>query len=241
MQSAKFLEVVQPRTPSGPFSGDAVLEEFSDFNDVALRITHPRGMVLFAEGQPAAGVYLLCAGRAKVSISSSEGKVVIMRIARSGDLLGVDSVLKGRPHDATVETLERCRLGFISTSNFISLLDRSKAARTRVSQYLCDELSELTESARLLLLSQSAQEKLVRLLLKWYDELGEPTSEGTRLNHGLTHEEIGQMICASRETVSRLLTELKRRQIVRLDGAGLLVHSRTALELTSIRNISRQR
>ena len=68
-----------------------------------------------------------------------------------------------------------------------------------MSQYLCDELSELAESARLLLLSQNAQEKLVRLLVKWSDELGEATPEGTRLNHGLTHEEIGQMICASRE------------------------------------------
>ena len=100
-----------------------------------------------------------------------------------------------------------------------------------MSKVLGDELSELVERARLLLLSQSALEKLVRLLLKWYDELGEQTAKGTRLIHGFTHEEIGQMICASRETISRLFTELKRKQIVRLDGTEIWVHNRAALEV----------
>jgi len=173
---------------------------------------------------------VLCAGRAKVSISSSEGKTVILRIAQSGDLLGVNSVLKALPYEATVETLERCRIDFVPRADFIKLLDKSKAARVGVSEALGNELSDVVERARSLLLSQSAVEKLARLLLKWCDELGEVRPEGIRVNPGLTQEEIAQMICASRETVTRLLAQLKRKQIVILADSAIFVRNRKALE-----------
>lgn len=230
MQGAN-LEVENDGTVTDAFPCDSLSPEFLGFEDIKLSSNHPRGAVVFAEGQPAVGVYVLCAGRAKLSISSSDGKTVILRIAQPGDLLGVHSCLKDLPYETTVETLEHCRIDFVPRADFIKLLDKSNAARVGVSKVLADELSELVERARLLLLSQSAREKLVRLLLKWYDELGERTAKGTRLIHGFTHEEIGQMICASRETVSRLFAELKRKQIVRLNGTEILVCNRGALEL----------
>lgn len=231
MQSATNLEAEKERTVTSPLPCDALLQDFHGFEDIKLSSIHPRGAVLFAEGQPAGGVYVLCAGRAKVSISSSEGKTVILRIAQPGDLLGVNSVLKGLPYEATVETLERCRIDFVSRADLLRLLDKSKTARVGVSQSLGNELSNVVERARSLLLSQSAAEKLARLLLEWCDEFGELTPKGIRLNHGLTQEEIAQMICASRETVSRLFTELKQKQIVRLNGTGIFVRDREALEL----------
>jgi CRP/FNR family transcriptional regulator len=231
MQRATNLEGETDETVTGPLPCDSLSPDFFGFDEVKLSSTHPRGAVLFEEGQPADGVYVLCSGRAKVSISSSEGKTLILRIVQPGNLLGVNSVLKGLPYEATVETLEHCRIDFVPRADFIRLLDKSKAARVGVSKSLGNELSDVLEGARLLLLSQSAREKLVRLLLKWYDELGEPTSEGTRLKHGLTHEEIGQMICASRETVSRLFTELKRKQIIRLQETAIFVRNREALEV----------
>lgn len=223
MQSAPYLE-------GEKLTNRDFLQDFDGFEDIKLSSIRPRGTVLFTEGQSSTGVYVLCAGRAKLSISSSEGKTVIMRLAGPGDLLGVNSVLKNLPYEATVVTLERCRIAFVARAGFISLLDTNHAARLRVSQSLCNELSDLVERTRLLLLSQSAEEKLVRLLLKWCDELGEPTPEGIRINHGLTHEEIAQMICGSRETVSRLFTKLRRKQIVRLNGTGIYVYNRAALE-----------
>ena len=209
---------------------DSPMREVRGFDDVKLSKHYPRGSVLFVEGQRPRGVYLLCKGRAKVSISSAEGKTLVLRIAQPGDLLGLNSALTGLPHDATVATLENCRIDFVSRADFTKLLDRSKTARVRLSEALSSQLSEVIERARSLLLSQSAAEKLARLLLKWCDELGKPTPQGIRLNHGLTQEEIAQMICASRETVSRLLTELKRKQIVRWNGTGIFVRNRAALE-----------
>ncbi|MGH9881872.1 MAG: Crp/Fnr family transcriptional regulator [Pyrinomonadaceae bacterium] len=209
------------------------MREVRGLEDVKLSKYYPRGSVLFVEGQRPRGVYVLCEGRAKVCISSAQGKTLVLRIAIPGDLLGLNSALTGQPYDATVTTLENCRIDFVSRADFTKLLDRSKSACVSLSENLSSQLSDVIERARSLLLSQSAAEKLARLLLKWCDELGKPTLQGIRLNHGLSQEEIAQMICASRETVSRLLTELKRKQIVRLNGTGIFVRNRAALELVA--------
>lgn len=209
---------------------DSPMREVRGFDEVKLSKHFPRGTVLFVEGQRPRGVYVLCEGRAKVTISSAEGKTLVLRIAQPGDLLGLNSALTGLPHEATAATLEKCRIDFISRADFTKLLDRSKTARVSLSEALSIQLSEVIERARSLLLSQSAAEKLARLLVEWCDELGKSTPQGIRLSHGLTQEEIAQMICSSRETVSRLLTELRRKQIVRLNGSAILVRNRVALE-----------
>lgn len=191
---------------------------------------YERDSVLFAEGQPARGIYLLCEGRAKVSISSAEGKTLLLRIAQPGDMLGINATLIGRPYGATAETLERSRIDFISRESLLKLLERDKRAYVGLAQSLSHRLSGVVEHTRLLFLSESASEKLARLLVRWCDEIGKLTPQGISITSGLTHEEIAQMICASRETVTRVLGEFRRQQIVSLVGDDIFVRDREALE-----------
>jgi CRP/FNR family transcriptional regulator, cyclic AMP receptor protein len=230
MPSATHLQDQNEPTVAGQSPMESFLQDFVAFADTKLRGIRPRGFVIFSEGQPATGVHILRSGRAKVAISSSEAKTVILRIAQPGDLLGVNAVLKGLPYEATVETLERCQVDFIPCSDFLKILDRSKTAQVGVTRALGNELSEVVERARSLLLSQSAAEKLAGLVVKWCDEQGEVAPEGIRVNPGLTHEEIAQMICASRETVTRLFAEFRRKEIVSFAGNAIFVRHLNALE-----------
>lgn len=194
---------------------------------------YPRASLVFVEGQPPRGVYVLCEGRAKVSISSAGGKTLVLRIAHPGDLLGINSTLTGNPYGTTVETLVRSRIDFIAREDLLKLLDRDKKACLGVAQVLSRKLSGVVDHTRMLFLSHSASEKLARLLVKWCDENGKRTANGIRLNLGLTHEEMAQMICASRETVTRLLADLKRKQIVSLADNAIFIRNRKALELAA--------
>jgi CRP/FNR family transcriptional regulator len=131
---------------------------------------YPRGSVLFVEGERPSGVYVLCAGRAKISIGSAEGKTFVLRIAQPGELLGMNATLTGEPYGATVETLERCRIDFIARGDLLKLLDRDKGACLGVAHALSRKLRGVVEHARLLFLSHSASEKVARLLVSWCDE-----------------------------------------------------------------------
>jgi CRP/FNR family transcriptional regulator len=235
MLSAKGLKDKEGSKASTHVLCDSAISELRGLDDVKVSNYYPRGSVLFAEGQRPRGVYILCEGRAKVSIGSAEGRTVVLRIAEAGDLLGVNSVLTGRPSGATVETLERCRIDFVSRSEFMKLLAHDNRAYLGVARSLGNKLSRVMEHARLLLLSQTAAEKLAGLLVRWCDDRGKRTAQGIRINTGLTHEEIAQMICSSRETVTRLLGEFKRKQIVNFVGNAIFVRDRKALESVAAR------
>jgi CRP/FNR family transcriptional regulator len=210
-------------------SCESPISEIRGFDNVKVQRSYPRGSVLFVEGQPPCGIYVLCEGKAKVSIASSEGKTFVLRIAQPGELLGLNATLTGLPHLSTVQTLERCRMELVSREDLLKVLDRDKKSYLSVAQCLGSELIDLVDHTRLLFLSQSAPEKLARLLLKWCDQSGKRTSQGIKITPGLTHEEIAQTISTSRETVTRSLNMLKRKHILRAENGDLLIRNRAAL------------
>ena len=98
-----------------------------------------------------------------------------------------------------------------------------------MTEELSRHVSMAFEQLRTVALSSSAPEKLARLLLEWSDS-GQTTMEcGSKVRFSMTHEEIGQFIGASRETVTRTLSTFKTRRLVAFQGSMLTIPSRTAL------------
>lgn len=194
-----------------------------------LNSLHGRGRILFAEGEPARGVYILRTGRATVSITSREGRVVMLRLAQAGDVLGLNATLRNSSYDTTIKTVEPCRTDFVSRVELIELM-QSQAGAQAVANALSGELSELTARAKLLLLPQTVSGRLAKLLLEWSNENRSDTSGAVRLHRVFTHEEMAQMICSSRETVSRLLASLSKQQVIRVTTDSIVISDRGALE-----------
>lgn len=99
----------------------------------------------------------------------------------------------------------------------------------RVVEMLSDILRTAYAQLRCFAKVQSAYESLANLLICWCEQVGDETQEGIRSKITLTNREIAQMIGASRETVSRLMSRLKRQRIIAVDDSGLLVRDKTAL------------
>jgi len=205
-------------------------QDLSDFENSRISTIHPRGTLLFVEGQQAHGVFVVVAGAVKVSISSAQGRVLILRIAQPGDLLGVKSTLLGLPYEASAETVRQCRTIFIPQAEFIALHNRDEHVRQAVLRALGDYISSLIEATRSLMLSETAAEKLARLLLKWCDEHGVIEPRGIRVRNDFTQEEMANMICVSRETVTRLLGEFSRHGFIQMATNNLLINNRRGLE-----------
>ena len=189
---------------------------------------YPRGAVVFHEGHQARGIYVLSSGRAKVSISSADGKKLIIRVAAGGDVLGLYAGLTGRPFEATAEMVEGGRVDFISRPDLLALLGQQAFGMDLVEMF-SRQFSDFVDHTRMLALSESALEKLARLILRWGRDFGERTSEGVRVRIVLTQEEIAQIIGASRETVTRLFSVLKRDQIIRVKRDALWIRDSDAL------------
>ena len=103
-------------------------------------------------------------------------------------------------------------------------MQQSSAAAYAILKILSQELTLLTDRVKLLLLPQTISGRLARLLLEWSKD------NGSRLDRVFTHEEIAQMICTSRETVTRLLATLSRQQVINVTPDSILILDRVALE-----------
>lgn len=205
-----------------------VLKSFSTASHLS---TYPGGAILFVEGQTPRGALVLCSGKVKLSTTSRDGKVLILKMAEPGEALGLSAVISGTPYELTAETAGPCQVNFIDRETLMKLLDKHGELGLHSAQALSREFQSAYRDIHELVLARSSAGKLARLLLSWSGS-HERDSVGReiRIRSSMTHEEIAQMIGSSRETVTRLLSELKKKELIRLEGSTLVIRNRTALE-----------
>jgi len=191
--------------------------------------SYPTGAVLFVEGQAPRGVFVLCQGRAKLTASSADGKTLILKMVEPGEVLGLGATVSGRNYEATVELLEPSQANFIRRDDFLKYLKEHGEVALRVAQQLSQNYHSAYEEIRFLGLSHSTAEKVARLLLEW-SQKGQAGKDGVRMKVTLTHEEIAQMIGTSRETVTRVFSDFKKRKLIEIKGSTLVIRNKPALE-----------
>src|SRR5580698_551333 len=192
--------------------------------------TFPGGALLFVEGQIPRGAYVLCSGKAKLSTTSRDGKVLILKIAEAGEVLGLSAVISGQPFQVTAETAGPCQVNFIEREALLQRIAKSGELGLHSSQALSREFQSAYQDIHDLILARSSAGKLAKLLLSGATNREKPESNEIRIRPTLTHEEMAQMIGSSRETVTRLLGDLRKKELIRLEGSTLIIRNRTALE-----------
>jgi CRP/FNR family transcriptional regulator, cyclic AMP receptor protein len=198
-------------------------------NEIKSTAVYPKGTMLFIEGQQPRGVFVLCVGKAKLSTSSSDGKTIITKISEGGDVLGLNAVVSNRPYEVTAEMMEPGQANFIARDSLIQLMKDYPEVAVRIAQQLSRNYYTAYEEIRTLGLAASPSEKFARLLLSWSTKNTQDDGS-SQVKLTLTHEEIAEMIGTTRETVSRLFSEFKKKQLMQRKGANLEIRSRFALE-----------
>ena len=231
------------RTPYGLASDDCVSCELRtetsfcrlspraalNLGEIRRTSSYPAGAILFMEGEQAGGVYVICQGRVKLLTTNRDGKTLIFKIAKPGEILGLNATLSGTPHEITAETLQPAQLAYISRQDFLKFIKEHDDACLRVAQHLGRDCHSAYEVIRSIGLCNSVEEKLARFLLDWANG-GQMTNLGIKVKLALTHEEIAQLIGCSRESVSRSFSDFKRKHLVEVNGATLVVQNKGALE-----------
>jgi CRP/FNR family cyclic AMP-dependent transcriptional regulator len=200
----------------------------NELEAISFPILYPDGAKLYSEGEPARGIFIVRSGRLKLFLCSGDGRTLILRMAKAGDVLGLPGTLSGKQYEVTAETLGPCQLAFIKREPFLRLMNNYKEISLGVAQQLTAIYGSACQEIRCLGLSHSSGEKLALLLLEWPLSNGDTAS---RIKFAFRHEEVAQMIGISRETVSRLFVEFKKRKLAELDGSTLYIRDRQLLQL----------
>src|SRR5262249_20283537 len=176
--------VVRERTLSDlPRPVLAALDEISSL------VTYSKGAILFVEGEKPSGVLVLCNGRVRLTTTSADGKSLLVRIAESGELVGLPGALSGKGYELTAEALEPVEANFIPRDAFLQFLQGHGIAALRVAEILNNFYYSTLLAVRYLGFSGSSAEKLARFFL---DLPARPAENNGHLwsTLTLTHKEI---------------------------------------------------
>lgn len=228
MNTAKLKETCEGCKLAGVFQGLSA-EALNDLDAIKVHLSYPAHATLFSEAEQPNGVFVLCGGQVKHSVSSSEGKSLTLRVAKAGDVLGLTSVLLGKLHAATAETLYPCSLAFIRRGDLMRFLASHPEIYLNIARELSSQYRTACEQLRNLGLSSSVPARIARLLLEWAAN-GRSTGRGLTLQVPWTHEEIAQFVGTSRESVTRTLSDFVHRHLLEKQGVTVTIQNRAGLE-----------
>ena len=195
----------------------AALAEASD------QLKFRRGELVYSEGEHATGAYIVFGGKLKLVATSQAGKALIVRIANPGDVIGLSAALGGSQNDTNAVVLEPATVAYVTTDSLYKLMTLYNDISMWLAEQLSIEYFSLCRELSLLGLRRSAMAKLAKLLVEFVGN-AECTRGEVRVKCRLTHEEMAQMIGTSRETVTRLLGELREAAIATVNGSTLRVN-----------------
>jgi CRP/FNR family transcriptional regulator len=198
-----------------------------EFESIKSTSFYPEGSRLFLENEPVQGIFLLCSGKIKLSVSSRTGKTLILQLAHPGEILGLSESMSGLDYEVSAEALHPSKVAFIRREDFLRFVNRFPEVYQAVIRQLNVQYSRACEKLRTVGLSTNANEKVARLFLDWSSE---EASENAQIKMALTHEQIAECVGSTRETITRTLSEFKNKHLVTFKGATVTIPSRSALQ-----------
>jgi CRP/FNR family transcriptional regulator, cyclic AMP receptor protein len=186
---------------------------------------------LFVEGEKPRGIFILRTGGAKLTTCSTLGKTIVIRLAEPGDVLGLNAVVSGRPYGVTAEMIASGQVDFITQDSLLRLMKANDDFAFAVAEQLSASYYSLHDALRSLGLATHPLERLVKLLLSWTSLRDNDASSGDHsFKLPFTHQEIADNIGSTRQTVTRLLSELRRRRLLGSESGELRITNRLKLQ-----------
>src|SRR3974390_3056774 len=127
---------------------DMPVDSLRDFEEIKLSGSYRRNAILFSEGRPVRGIYLLCDGRAKLSICAENGKRLTLRVAGPGEVLGLGAALSNTPYEITAELLDSSQVVFIRRKELTKFLREHSDICMQVVRMLSQDLHGAYERVR---------------------------------------------------------------------------------------------
>jgi len=193
------------------------------------RIEYSKDEVIFQEGEPAFGFYLICHGRVKLAKRSSKGKRQILKLLGPGEILGEKTMFDQEVYTAYAKTISPTSLYFIERVAFLDFLSRYPNVALNLIEKLSRELKGFQQ--RLLEVSYGGSiGRLARLLLTVGESCGVPERERVYLGLELSRAELAEMAGISTETAIRTLSRLRERGLIEIEGHKIYLRNREGLE-----------
>jgi CRP-like cAMP-binding protein len=183
------------------------------------------GESIFHMGSPGSSMMAVLSGEVRISISSPEGKELLLAILQPGEVFGEIALLDGKERSADAKAHSACTLAILERREVLAFFERHPHAWPRIVEVLCDRFRENTQHV--------AEVALMHLPGRLAKALLRMDADRRTRSGALSQRELGNMVGAARETVNKCLNEWQRRGIIRIEDNAVAILDRAALEQLS--------
>jgi CRP/FNR family cyclic AMP-dependent transcriptional regulator len=189
-------------------------DEFDKLSHIFIVRVYRRNQIIFLEEETGNYMYLVLSGKVKVAKSSASGKETLLAIHRPGDFFGEMSLLDGQTSPATVSAIEDSKIISVSAADFHKYLLHNEKVLLQIINVLCARLRQVWQTQSM---SSSTADVRIRMgIHQLAQKHGIRDAHGTIIDLKITHQELAEMVGTSRETVTRVLAQLRKKGIVEI-------------------------
>ncbi len=205
-------------------------EELDQLSQVVLLRPYRKGMFIFLEGEPGDALYFVQKGRVKLTKTLADGREHILHFVGEGQIFAEVLLFDDGPYPATAEVTTDSVIGIIRNKDLDIFLKTHPDTTLKILKVMSRRLRKAQIQIRDLALKDTFG-RLLSTLVKLADEYGRESKDGVLIDLLLSQQELANMIGASRETVSRSLNDLKKRNIIDFNRRCILVKNMDKLKM----------
>ncbi|MGE5403727.1 MAG: Crp/Fnr family transcriptional regulator [Candidatus Saccharibacteria bacterium] len=194
---------------------------------------YPKGTTIFVEGQDTDGIYIVTSGLIKIVKLSRDGREKTLAILGEGEILGEMALFEQNSRSAAAETLDQTTVAVISKVDFEMLIDQIPHLGRKVISILGDRLREADQQIKDLLFL-NARSRVICNLVQLAEKHAKLEKGRMKVPLKLTHAELANLIGVSRETATKVITDLQDSGLITIERKQIVVHDLEKLQLEVI-------
>ncbi len=212
---------------TAPFFKELPEESLELVMSHAVLRSHPANRVILLENDWGGSVYFILDGWVKIRTHNVDGKEVTLNIVGKGEVIGEMAALEEAPRSTDAITLTPTTISSIPAQDFVTLLKSDPVAGIRLAQVMAKRLRQLNR--RLRLREADSLSRVADTLLFLAEGQGKQTDQGVEIPN-LPHRELSSISGLARETVTRSLTKLEKKGLIKREDDILCIFSLDSLE-----------
>ncbi|HQD50112.1 MAG TPA: Crp/Fnr family transcriptional regulator [Defluviitaleaceae bacterium] len=197
-------------------------EQLKDIAKLEIRKEYKKGSVIFFEGEKGDAFYYILSGKVKMYKTDDEGKEIILNIFGEGSVIGEVTMFNDIDYPATAEVIEDAVLGMIYNREIENLVASHKDLALQIIKVLTKRLYHSQMNVKEMALT-NVYLRTKNVLLNLAKEHGIKTSRGIELNLYITRQDIANIVGTTRETASRVMSELKKAGEIDIIGRKIII------------------
>jgi CRP/FNR family transcriptional regulator/CRP/FNR family cyclic AMP-dependent transcriptional regulator len=198
-------------------------EEISAIKSVMISREFEMGeVIVHEEDESLQTFFIIASGSVQVTVVTPEGKQAILATLKKGEFFGEMGILDGEPRSASVVAAQRCLLLMLYRNPFLDILERFPKLTIRMLVEMSRRLRHTNRQINTLSM-MSVYGRVADVILQLARENGRKIGQMVVIDNRPTHQDIADMAGTSRETVSRILSQLQKKQCLSIDRKKMVI------------------